>query len=1227
MLRNTAVRSLELTFESLHKHFETCFDETLDFIKGYLFAQEDVNNLEEYVAKMKNIVKTSTCQEHWIVDTVAAHCLDCQKSNASCICMKCFLAGNHLNHRASMGVTKSGNCDCGDCMLWKKEGFCPNHHGCEENPELTQLTSEQRETLIIIFKACLSHFIYWTKFDPFKGSRIIRFLRHLIEIGDAFRRCCAIAFNETFSMIKLMKACRSVDYTITNDIISFLGCFSNDDLFKTYFSREIFANFPKIVDIRLQYGLVYTNNNKSLNQFDRILFHAFSESLLQIITPEFDWASILCESFELIWDYLQANFKYSYWKRSHAEKLIYNYSDSYAHIRRIPIFKDRLIDFEKRTYQFIADKIECCYFEHNRLEEKENSFDQMYQVAHFFGIYFFKHIHRLMKDSCIPVEQIIDIFLEQLKRNFGWKTGFVESSILDPATLFTNMLSLHLVLIEKLWLQKYDIKKEIAESIKDKMRLDEFCLKFSILPLRYLAACSLQLSNMLPRLSYDFIVMLDNSFFKLNGKNFMMPLFIIIQTMLGIHSDKNAFVHFIMTTFGLFDDFEDQTDKDATSLHFIHFLCCLIYDRHCLKQEYLELNRLIIKTHLKINPMTPDHVMSISWSYRNRNRKYIEDTLSYSTRVQTPNGSVLKLNDTMNWHPIIPCLKLKFILQALGSNPDTLMPFPEFIEAPFDLELLPVLTTPSLFTYEYTRLVQVIDAKASNNIAKYICNILISTSQHHSYEKQENPSRIFAVTFEELMEKLKDFTFSDFLQCKIKYIKHEEASIIDMLLKLGPLGITTLTRMNIGFTPPEIEPKVVSAMKERVNKIKELIMETYKQKLDEFDIDPAMGDESDECCICKTHNDDVISYPVICYSTVLPSYIDSKLMTTPFIGMSKVIGLHACSHMIHSSCDQRQEPRRTFFCPIDRGLRSDLMPKLHIGEVPTPKQQEAIQNFVTNTFDNNMSAAIKCLAGELVLLEIRHRSRPDVIDKISSAILLKNLYWNIKYAVLPLPQMFAEPTEKLIFATLQMQAFDLDKYKELIKKQNNVLSPQQLYAFLRRAALLQHFAFDDLIENKTGFIDWDTILSFSELCERYEVISKNEDIEIPMFKLTLPPNFLDFARPPYNADFSQCTHIVYDMLLDKFMQFEDYQEHIIDNFEESVTMCMFLVGSKASRCFITSIEYTQSIPIKCVYVDEYGDEDIGFEKGSILHLNNDILENNIDYLLSGEWTNRLTFNL
>lgn len=145
-----------------------CYD-TLESL--FIASPDDaISECEEIICKVSNFGSfddffsyhfhqshSSTCQKEWRENKIAINCFDCALNTNACICLECFLNGNHQWHRYSILADATGYCDCGNSSLWKPSGFCKNHQGHHlDNPE-DYLDKNLRTILTdTIFKAAFS---------------------------------------------------------------------------------------------------------------------------------------------------------------------------------------------------------------------------------------------------------------------------------------------------------------------------------------------------------------------------------------------------------------------------------------------------------------------------------------------------------------------------------------------------------------------------------------------------------------------------------------------------------------------------------------------------------------------------------------------------------------------------------------------------------------------------------------------------------------------------------------------------------------------------------------------------------------------------------------------------------------------------------------------------------------------------------------------------------------
>ena len=161
-------------------------------------AIEKCKKIDFYSYYLKNL-HMSSCKTEWSNMQISIFCRECATSDESCICLDCFLNGNHEGH--NILVQKStGNCDCGNTINWKKSGFCSKHSGHnsnEEHPE-NYLDEKLRNILMdVVFKACFNSLKQYSTNGQENASTIIDFVSSFLDLGDGFRRLISISIYRT----------------------------------------------------------------------------------------------------------------------------------------------------------------------------------------------------------------------------------------------------------------------------------------------------------------------------------------------------------------------------------------------------------------------------------------------------------------------------------------------------------------------------------------------------------------------------------------------------------------------------------------------------------------------------------------------------------------------------------------------------------------------------------------------------------------------------------------------------------------------------------------------------------------------------------------------------------------------------------------------------------------------------------------------------------------------
>lgn len=412
------------------------------------------------------------------------------------------------------------------------------------------------------------------------------------------------------------------------------------------------------------------------------------------------------------------------------------------------------------------------------------------------------------------------------------------------------------------------------------------------------------------------------------------------------------------------------------------------------------------------------------------------------------------------------------------------------------------------------------------------------------------------------------------------------------------------------------------------------------------------------CNICQTKvEDDILGFPCMSLPCIFPSLINSKLhnLGIELDNMECVFSMSICLHHVHRKCcsSLNKNDDGDYHCMIDRGIRNCLLPLFPDSDDLTTETSEAlteaVESFMKEAFvgqvkEGNQSLPIKSYAGAVLTIEVRHRSRPECLDNPAVPALLSNMLRTFYKALHGKISSAAteeekDPLVKLVFMMICSNS-PRNEFKEFVKQiAVSLKDDDYLYEFLRRAAIIEDFALigqkEKESENGPKFIDWDEILSFDHLIERYEIEGRQVDdsIELPLFEtIPLADRFVSLYQPPYNLDIFDISESKFvDLLTGKVVFFSKEEleipgkpeiphvtTYVSEKYRGGLAMFLGLTGPNASDIIISCPSIDRIFNQDGFYVDQFGDIDRGFKRGAILSLSNDRLENALDKLLSGD---------
>ncbi|KAK8888725.1 hypothetical protein M9Y10_033459 [Tritrichomonas musculus] len=431
-----------------------------------------------------------------------------------------------------------------------------------------------------------------------------------------------------------------------------------------------------------------------------------------------------------------------------------------------------------------------------------------------------------------------------------------------------------------------------------------------------------------------------------------------------------------------------------------------------------------------------------------------------------------------------------------------------------------------------------------------------------------------------------------------------------------------------------------------------------------------------------------------------PDLLVSKRLTP---GNLFVIQFGICQHLVHPDCVDKDD----FTCPIDRSIKNGFLP--NIDDLPkdvifekmssevtsenlSAELKEALTLFI-NKYTSFFKASdekivdlfvelVKSISGMITTFEVRLRSLPDCLDSKKNSFLARNLFLTTWYAY----RMKGKPVMKTGFLNDDTEKVDsrLTVFQRFIKKliecddiENDNLQKNQLLnqlvssfipsfdnenekdlcLFLRRVCLADHFLLKSVKkDDEQKFIDWDEILSPSNLSQKFNVtfkslnISEGEEFEFKPFIFSkIPKEFLRFSQDPYNFpvdqthEYSMFNMLDYNYLIKNYNDDDDDNVHInysdeLYKFSKDTKINLFLKSNFSQKnypsvilfigCFasdICVIDGNRMVFMRPFYLDRYGCADIGYKRSQPLFLKEERYERVMDEIISGEFTNNLKY--
>lgn len=701
------------------------------------------------------------------------------------------------------------------------------------------------------------------------------------------------------------------------------------------------------------------------------------------------------------------------------------------------------------------------------------------------------------------------------------------------------------------------------------------------------------------------------------------------------------------------------------------FCCSLITDRIILSNNSVLIKRVRVMELLKIKQASAKDIESFVDDVLS-NPIFGDDVQSFTERVINSSGSYFKLTNDYDFSVFFPLIIPHNRMQLLIKNPDKFIPIPDDVPMHFGLSFKDFIQTPEYISLMYMCLASDVINATQIGLAMFV--LLMRSGINFSDDSYREPNVTFEYSnIEELIagfHQVLNSSNKNFLTAKV--IKQTKAeSIISLIQKKKQLGLEAMNKTQI---PEFLKPKEQLEETERIKKaksqaLKQQIMKEFQDKRNQFSQTRQTTQEESArekvqeplaplCNICQGNDmSSPIGYPCLALPCMFPEIINNQLhnLGIPLEKMKPTQSLSICLHQIHYQCFQELHEERTrisqpILCPIDRGHRNCCLPSFPLLPTsqddftqPPESMMVSILDFMNMAFDLSPESALRSYAGLILTFEVRHRSRPDCLDSPTVPILIRNVLLTIYHSGLCRDLSLDEKSDPLLLliSSIVKSSNPGGAFSSFVKQISKDLNDDYLYEFLRRAALIEEFAIkrvnSEIVDNpqKSSLIDWDENLSFNNLLERYQLEIPCKQIELPPFTtIPLADRFVQLYQPPYNLNiFDNYIVRFIDLLTGKLVIFTRNEasvspkdrgdlpflsEYASQTCHNGPVMLLSLTGPNASDIIYACPTINMLVNQPGFYVDQFGDTDQGFKRGTILSLSKDKLENALDKLLSGD---------
>ena len=1163
--------------------------------------------IDEYIAYLKQHDSTHHCHHAYETPVIVASCSTCEikglcPSIMPCICIPCLLKSNHEGHDLKLHISSSATCDCGDSSLWNPNSFCSDHKIKEGENHLT-LPKEEVELLKDALYSSISDNV-----APYF------ILSELITVGDSITSIVADAIKEKLNIQHVFLSLIECPAQLAKKIINFFCSLVNNETLRELIGHayiDVFLNLQEIIAEEITIHSNLDSHVKSLISLFQTGFHYLSPSILgthPMFTGDgkklIEWVQNLFEQMNFILSqnyfflrFTQYSTTFLTWFTNIFITILSN--ENVKHV--VPQCREILFNFmESIEYRGKFSKAPHGTFDDD--PDKPNTvlsvvLRTVYDLLDLFNK------HNLLDDY--PLERYKSFYENSDPIKETEEYGF----ILDGTTEITISLSLHSAVA--LFMMK-NVKniKEILMSFCDDIHadFDRFCRHFASPIVSLFAAIPysfLHLFGGTSIASLSSVVSITDCF---SIPKIYAPLFSAVQILLGITNNKDAFISMIADKFGAFNVELPESDKLRVS--FLHFLCCLLFDKTMINVDLDEITRITFSNYIKINKQARwNDLQSIFPS-----AQYSQDLFTYLKKESNQIYSTYTLKNTDHCTPFAPWLMINSVLEFVASC-DTIfsLPAPKFNQTE-GLDFSPVLTSPIV-----------------HDIILIALSSSCSSAKQFSLAIIEHFKQPFAFDILQKIEPLGPLKEAFFKRCNYQ---QDEDHVENHAPEQKPKKYLDPNCDNLHFKSRAIQDEIMKSFAAQTANFPELEEESETESSDNQIHDTLPDSEMATCSVCNsTDKNSILYFPVLSYRSSLPTEIDVKYCdgdkNAPF---KVVIMFQLCQHLIHKECAGSD----VFTCPLDMSPKNALFPRLiPCKHLTADRIDSEIKEFLSHVYNTPLylPSLLSTLCGYITILEMRFRIKAECFYRQVHIILIQNLCEMIKRVIDMEKAVIPEITKELSpFERATLNILNGEEFMHLMPTKTDI----QKITFLRRVTILQKMLSANIGEQICiKFKEW---LKPTNLSKEFKVKIDNPDIILPKYSLGLPKYYHDLFRlksledaydfsttyifilntrdvltvppiEPYQLMFFQMKHVLME-----------YGTQVMNN---TPFIALHVNGMFATSLFIYSYEFSHCTHLKPIYLDPQGDPNEGINRSCLLSLCEERCNENIDLYLSGEWTSQM----